>query len=66
LGFSECPDTLQYKGKTEAEPSKVEEAREGKRATGRSTGHHGQAVAATERRTLRFDLLGSSPWAAGF
>ena len=47
LGASECPDTLQYKGKTEAEPSKVEEAREGKRATEGNTGHHGQAVAAT-------------------
>ena len=48
--FSECPDTLQYKGKTEAEPSEVEEEREGKRATGGSTGHHGQAVAATTAR----------------
>ena len=27
---SECPDTSQYKGKTEAEPSEVKEAREGK------------------------------------
>ena len=54
--MSECPDTLQYKGKTEAESSEVEEARKGKRATGGSTGHHGcgdhhgQAVAATMAR----------------
>ena len=42
IGSSESPDTLQYKGKTEAEPSEVEDAREGKRATGGSTGHHGR------------------------
>ena len=30
IGVSDCPDTLQYKGKTEAEPLEVEEAREGK------------------------------------
>jgi len=35
---------LQYKGKTKAEPSEVEEAREGKRATGGSTGHHGRGA----------------------
>ena len=42
LGSPECPDSLQYKGKTEAEPLEVEEAREGKN---RTTGGNGSTTA---------------------
>ena len=44
------------KAKLKQKPPEVEEAREGKRATGGSTGHHGLTVAVTSGRGVHHGL----------